>query len=85
MFGTTAGWGRAWSPMVELLAAREFGSVASVEWDALPQIQISRSTRQHVLFNAGVQIPLTDRQTRRASGLVYVLWDWFDVAPGRTA
>ena len=75
---TTAGWGRAWSPMVELLAAREFGSAASVEWDALPQIQISLSTRQHVLFNAGVQIPLTDRQTRRASGLVYVLWDWFD-------
>ena len=54
-------WGRAWSPMVELLAARELGSAASVEWDALPQMQISLSTRQHVLLNVGVRMPLTQR------------------------
>ena len=71
-------WGRAWTPMVELLAARELGSSAGTEWDVLPQLQVSLSTRQHILMNAGLRIPLTERSTRRASMLVYVLWDWFD-------
>ncbi len=71
-------WGRAWSPMVELLASRAIDTGASSTWDALPQMQVSLSTRQHVLLNAGVRIPMTQRSTRRASVLVYVLWDWFD-------
>lgn len=71
-------WGRAWSPMVELLAARELGGGVGNEWDALPQMQVSLSTRQHVLLNAGVRLPLTQRQDRQTSVLLYVLWDWFD-------
>jgi mono/diheme cytochrome c family protein len=71
-------WGRAWSPMIELLAAREIGSGAQVEWDALPQMQVSLSTRQHVLLNVGVRTPMTQRRERRTSVLVYLLWDWFD-------
>ena len=72
------GWGRAWSPMVELLAAREMETQAEVEWDVLPQLQVSLSTRQHVLVNAGVRVPLTQQSTRRTSVVVYLLWDWFD-------
>lgn len=71
-------WGRAWSPMVEILASRAMRAGASSEWDVLPQMQVSLSTRQHVLLNTGVRIPVTERSARRASVLVYVLWDWFD-------
>jgi cytochrome c553 len=71
-------WGRAWSPMVELLASREIEPGSSNHWDVLPQMQVSLSTRQHVLLNAGVRIPVSQRSTRSASALVYVLWDWFD-------
>ena len=72
-------WGRAWSPMIEILASRalETGSTTS-EWAVLPQMQVSLSTRQHVLLNAGVHLPVTQRSTRQATVLVYVLWDWFD-------
>jgi mono/diheme cytochrome c family protein len=71
-------WGRAWSPMLEMLASRAIRTGASNEWDVLPQLQVSLSTRQHVLINAGMRVPVTQRTARRASVLVYVLWDWFD-------
>jgi cbb3-type cytochrome c oxidase subunit III len=71
-------WGRAWSPMVELLGARELEESSETEWDALPQLQVSLSTRQHVLFNVGVRTPISQRSERQTSVLVYVLWDWFD-------
>ena len=71
-------WGRAWSPMVEVLGARELEAGAPVEWDVVPQMQVSLSTRQHVLLNAGVRVPVNRREGRRAALLVYLLWDWFD-------
>jgi mono/diheme cytochrome c family protein len=71
-------WGRAWSPMVEVLASRTLQTGATNDWDAVPQLQVSLSTRQHVLLNAGVRVPVTQRSTRRMSVLVYLLWDWFD-------
>lgn len=71
-------WGRAWSPMVELVAARELEEGSETEWDVLPQLQVSLSTRQHVLFNVGVRTPISQRSERRTSVLVYLLWDWFD-------
>jgi len=71
-------WGRAWSPMIEILGARELEEGTDAEWDVLPQLQVSLSTRQHVLLNVGVRTPLTQRDERRTSMLVYVLWDWFD-------
>jgi mono/diheme cytochrome c family protein len=74
----TPAWGRAWSPMVELLAARELEADAKAEWDAVPQMQVSLSTRQHVLLSAGVRFPITERKERRPAVLVYLLWDWFD-------
>lgn len=70
------GFGRAWSPQIEVLWARpERGAVA---WDVVPQVQLTLSKLQHVMVAAGVRLPLTQRQARRAQGLVYLLWDWFD-------
>jgi hypothetical protein len=63
---------------VELLAARELASGHAIEWDAVPQVQVTLSTRQHVRANVGARVPLTDRGPRRTQVLVYLLWDWFD-------
>jgi len=71
-------WGRAWSPMVEILGARALEDASDAEWDVLPQLQVSLSTRQHVLLNVGVRTPISERRERQASVLVYLLWDWFD-------
>ena len=71
-------WGRAWSPMLEILGALELEEGHAAEWDALPQLQVSLSTRQHVLINIGVRTPLSQRSERGSSVLVYLLWDWFD-------
>lgn len=72
------GWGRAVSPMVELLGARELASGEDVLWDAVPQVQVSLSTRQHVLGNLGLRIPLNQTAGRDTQVVVYLLWDWFD-------
>ncbi len=71
-------WERAWSPMLEILGARELEDGSEAEWDVLPQLQVSLSTRQHVLLNIGVRTPISQRPERRTSVLVYLLWDWFD-------
>lgn len=76
---TTGGpWGRAWTPMVEVLGAKELGGGASPEWDLIPQIQVSLSTRQHILANFGLRVPVTDSSARDTQFVFYVLWDWFD-------
>jgi mono/diheme cytochrome c family protein len=72
------GFGRAWSPMVELLAERELVKGERIVWDLLPQVQVTLSRRQHIMFNFGVRMPLTDAGARRTEVLFYVLWDWFD-------
>ena len=71
-------WYRAWTPMVEVAAARELVRRAPIAWDVVPQLQVSLSTRQHVLLNAGVRVPVTAPAERRPALLIYVLWDWFD-------
>ena len=70
------GFGRAWSPMLEVLAAKP-GS-ASTEWDVVPQMQVSLSKLQHVLLSVGVRVPLNEREERKPQFLTYVIWDWFD-------
>ena len=75
-FAQDRGFGRAWSPQVEVLWARPFG--AASEWDVVPQIQVSLSKLQHVLIAGGVRVPLTQRDERHPQVLVYLLWDWFD-------
>ena len=71
-------FGRTWTPMLELLGAREFEDGASVEWDIVPQLQVSLSRRQHVLLSGGVQVPVNQRSGRSMRFISYVLWDWFD-------
>jgi hypothetical protein len=44
----------------------------------IPQMQVSLNTRQHVLLNFGVRLPVTDADLRSTRVLLYVLWDWFD-------
>jgi hypothetical protein len=74
-----ANFGRAWSPMVELLAARELEQGQPVHWDVVPQMQVTLNQRQHLMVNAGVRVPVTGRDDgRRAQFVTYFLWDWFD-------
>ena len=71
-------FGRAWSPIVEVLGARELESGQRVQWDLVPQMQVTLNKRQHLMINAGVRIPVTGRGERRAQVITYFLWDWFD-------
>jgi len=72
------GFGRAWTPMVELVAARPLEADEATHWDLVPQMQITLSTRQHIMFNLGVRTPLNAREGRSTQLVFYFLWDWFD-------
>lgn len=78
--GITVGseFGRAFSPMVEVVSSGELESGSRAVLDWVPQMQVSLSKRQHILFNAGVRLPLTEREGRKPVFLTYLLWDWFD-------
>jgi hypothetical protein len=71
-------FGRTWSPMIEVLGSRELESGHSAQWDLVPQFQVTLNTRQHIMANAGVRIPLTDSTSRPTEVVAYLLWDWFD-------
>lgn len=71
-------FGRSWTPMLEFAAVRELERGRNIEWDVLPQMQVSLSKRQHILAAGGVRIPLTERDGRHVQVLTYLLWDWFD-------
>ena len=65
------GFGRAWSPMMEVIVAKPEGG--STEWDLVPQVQVSLSKLQHVLLSVGVRVPLNEREERKPQVLTYVL------------
>ena len=69
-------FGRAWTPMVELLWARPEGEHS--EWDIVPQLQVTLSKLQHVMVAGGVRIPLNGGDERHPQLVTYFLWDWFD-------
>jgi hypothetical protein len=71
-------WGRAWSPMVELLGAKELSVPEDPLWDVVPQMQVTLSRRQHIMIDAGVRVPLNERSSRHSTFMMYFLWDWFD-------
>jgi mono/diheme cytochrome c family protein len=73
---TSGPFGRAWTPMVEMLGATALEEGAEVHWDVVPQLQVTLNTRQHIMLNLAARLPLED--TREPEVLVYVLWDWFD-------
>jgi hypothetical protein len=70
--------GRLFSPMVELLATRDFQNGAKTDWDVLPEMQVTVSPRQHIRVNLGVRQPFTDTSGRSTQVVFYVLWDWAD-------
>jgi mono/diheme cytochrome c family protein len=71
-------FGRAWSPMIEVLGAKELADGEPVFWDVVPQMQVTLSKRQHIMINVGVRVPVNERDSRRTQVLTYFLWDWFD-------
>ena len=75
-FAQDRGFGRAWTPQLEVLWVRPQGE--SSEWDLVPQVQVTLSKLQHVMLSVGARVPLTQRQERHPQGLFYLLWDWFD-------
>jgi len=72
------GRGRAWSPMMEFLADRDFQTGARTKWDILPQFQVTLSKRQHIRADIGFQIPVNQRTGRSSQLVFYLLWDSFD-------
>ena len=77
-FFQDAGRGRAWSPMLEVLAARNLVPRTSTSWDLLPQMQVSLNKRQHLLASVGLRIPVTNAGPRTTQLMFYLLWDFFD-------
>ncbi len=77
-YAQNGGTGRAWSPMLEVLAAREIASGEKVQWDLVPQMQVTLSRRQHIMMSGGVQFPVNEREGRSRKYMLYLLWDWFD-------
>ena len=75
---TRGKFGRAWTPMLEMLAMRDLTSGASTRVDLVPQVQVSLNTRQHVLLNVGLRLPAGNADGRGAQVVLYLLWDWFD-------
>jgi mono/diheme cytochrome c family protein len=75
---TEGRFGRSWSPIVELLAARDLEEGATIQWDLVPQMQVTLSRRQHIMINAGLRFPLSARSGRSTQVITYFLWDWFD-------
>jgi mono/diheme cytochrome c family protein len=75
-FAQNRGFGRAWSPQIEVLWARPQNGRS--EWDVVPQVQVTLSKLQHIMVAGGIRLPVTQRADRPRQGLVYLLWDWFD-------
>ncbi|MFO1247347.1 MAG: cytochrome c [Alphaproteobacteria bacterium] len=78
-FAQDEGWGRSWSPQVELLTTQAFAPGEKLQWDIVPQLQVSLSSRQHILASFGGRFPLNDRGGDRQPQFVfYLIWDWYD-------
>jgi len=77
-FAANRGLGRLWSPMFEFLGARDLVDKAKMNWDVLPQMQVTISRRQHVRANLGVRVPVNNTAGRQIQVVFYILWDWFD-------
>jgi hypothetical protein len=71
-------FGRAWSPMLEVLVGRDLVAGEDFIFDLVPQMQVTLNKRQHVMLNVGVRTPLNKRDERDTQVIFYVLWDWFD-------
>jgi hypothetical protein len=75
-------FGRMYSPMLEVLGARELGpSDAVVIWDLAPQIQVTLNRRKHIRLNVGALVPVNRTEGRHVQLGTYLLWDWYEGSP----
>jgi mono/diheme cytochrome c family protein len=72
------GFGRIWTPMFEVVGARELTADAVTHVDVVPQLQVTLNARQNIVGNVGVRLPVNDRDSRGIQVMVYLIWDWFD-------
>ena len=72
------GFGRSWTPMVELITDRDLETGVKTNLDVIPQFQVSLSRRQHIMANLGVRFPANNTLGRTKELMFYVLWDWVD-------
>jgi hypothetical protein len=77
-FNQNAGLGRLWTPMIEFVAARDLQTGAKMNWDVIPEFQVTLSKRQHVRLDIGLSIPATNTSGRQKQVMFYLLWDWQD-------
>jgi mono/diheme cytochrome c family protein len=77
-FAQDHGLGRLWSPMVEFVADRDLVDGAKINWDIVPEMQVTISRRQHVRANLGLRTPASNTAGRPIQVLFYILWDWGD-------
>jgi hypothetical protein len=77
-FAEDGGYGRLWSPMLELTGERDLEDGARTAWDVIPELQVTLSARQHVRADLGFRIPVTQTADRPRQVMLYVLWDWLD-------
>ena len=77
-FARDHGLGRTWTPMMELIADRDFATGANTNWSVVPQIQIPISKRLHVLGSIGVSLPVNNTAERQKQLMFYLLWDFAD-------
>jgi mono/diheme cytochrome c family protein len=79
--GTSIPFGRIsriWSPMIGVTGTRDLVSGAPVDWNVVPEVQLTLSALQHVRASVGLNVPVTQRDTRSTQLLAYVLWDMAD-------
>ncbi len=75
-------YGRMFSPMIEVLGAREIdSSTATVTWDLAPQMQVTLSRRKHVRVDVGALVPVNETADRHVELAAYLLWDWYEGSP----
>jgi mono/diheme cytochrome c family protein len=75
-------FGRMYSPMLEVLGARELGpGDAVVIWDVAPQMQVTLNRRKHLRLNVGARVPVNQTEGRYAQLATYLLWDWYEGSP----
>lgn len=71
-------FGRMWTPMVELVGARDLSGAAATDWDVIPELQVTLNRRQHIRAAIGYDFPASDTAGRPRQVMAYFLWDWFD-------
>jgi mono/diheme cytochrome c family protein len=72
------GFGRQWSPMLELVADRDLHTDAITNWDLVPQFQVTLNTRQHIRADLAYRVAINNTAGRANEVMFYFLWDWFD-------